>query len=401
MAIQDTVNAFCPDGLFTVEGAADGPLKGLAFAAKDVFDTAGHVTGAGNPDWRDSHQVATENAPAVQVLLDAGARLVGKTITDELTFSMIGENFHYGMPENTAAPGRIPGGSSSGSASAVAAGLVDFALGTDTAGSVRIPASFCGLHGLRPTHGRVSPRAVVPLAPSFDAVGWLARQSDVMSRVGKVILGSGEAARPDRLLILGDAFAALEPHARAAFKALTEEVSNYFPRTGVLNLGDDGKSPGSLADWVRAFRTQQGFEVWKTHGEWIRRTRPTFGPAVSERFKWASGIDPAAAAAAARKCARIRDYVDHLLADGSVLCLPSAPGAPPRSGQSQASYDRMRVTALQIVCPSSLAGTPQISIPLGRIDGCPLGLGLMARRGADFMLLDLAETITQTIDKPV
>ena len=401
MTIQDAVNAFCRDGLFTIDGRADGPLDGLSFAAKDVFDTAGHVTGAGNPDWRDSHLAATENAPAIQVLLDAGATLAGKTITDELTFSMIGENFHYGTPRNTAAPGRIPGGSSSGSASAVAAGLVDFALGTDTAGSVRIPASFCGLHGLRPTHGRVSSRAVVPLAPSFDAVGWLARQSDVMSRVGRAILGSGEAVRPSRLLIFGDVFAALEPHVRTAFKALMEDVSKYFPRTEVLDLGNDGKSPGSLTDWVRAFRTQQGYEVWKTHGEWIRRIRPRFGPAVHERFIWASTIDAGAAAAAARKCARIRDYIDNLLADGSVLCLPSAPGAPPRTGQSPAIYDRMRQTALEIVCPSSLAGTPQISLPLGRIDDCPLGLGLMARRDADFMLLDLAETIAEATDRPV
>jgi amidase len=169
-------------------GAATGPLAGLTFAAKDLFDVAGYVACAGNPDWLRTHAPAGKTAPVVQTLLEAGATLMGKTVTDELAFSMSGENIHYGTPINPAAPARIPGGSSSGSASATASKLVDFALGTDTSGSIRVPASYCGLFSLRPTHGRISCQGVIPLAPSFDTVGWVARDATLLQRIGEVLL---------------------------------------------------------------------------------------------------------------------------------------------------------------------------------------------------------------------
>ena len=186
--LPDPLNAFCSHSTAALKGAPGGPLAGLTFAAKDLFDIAGHVTGAGNPDWLRLHTPAPRTAPVVQTLLDAGADMVGKTHTDELSRGIFGENAHYGTPTNPRAPGRVPGGSSSGSAAAVAGGLVDFALGTDTGGSVRIPASFCGIFGIRPTHGRLSLDGVVGQAPSFDTVGWLARDADLLARVGAVLL---------------------------------------------------------------------------------------------------------------------------------------------------------------------------------------------------------------------
>ena len=144
------INAFVTDCEIASRHASDGPLSGMTFGVKDLLDVAGVPTGAGNPDWRRTHAVPERTAPSVARLLDAGARLVGKTITDELAWDLDGENAHHGTPVNVAAPGRIPGGSSSGSAAATAAGLCDFAIGTDTGGSVRLPASFCGLYGIRP-----------------------------------------------------------------------------------------------------------------------------------------------------------------------------------------------------------------------------------------------------------
>ena len=161
-----------------IEGRPGGPLSGLTFAAKDLFDVAGHPTGGGNPDWARSNPVPTRHAWAVQQLLDAGATLIGKTITDEVSLGIVGENAFYGTPVNRRAPGRVPGGSSSGSAAAVAAGFCDTALGTDTGGSVRVPASFCGLYGIRPTHGRIDVSGMMPQAPSSDTTGWLARDTD-------------------------------------------------------------------------------------------------------------------------------------------------------------------------------------------------------------------------------
>src|SRR5918992_3688700 len=188
LTIDDRLNAFCKDTDAYLEGAAGGPLAGLTFAAKDIFDVVGYVTGGGNPDWKATHEAATHTAWVVRVLLAAGATMVGKTITDEITRGIFGENAHYGTPLNPRAPGRVPGGSSSGSASAVAGELVDFALGSDTGGSVRASASFCGIYGLRPTHGRISLEGVRPLAASFDTAGWFARDAALMERVGAVLL---------------------------------------------------------------------------------------------------------------------------------------------------------------------------------------------------------------------
>src|SRR6184192_3709066 len=180
---SDDIGAFVPGERFRITGRAGGPLAGLTFAAKDLFDVAGHPTGGGNPDWARSNPIPTRHDWAVQRLLDAGATLIGKTITDEVSLGIVGENAFYGTPINPRAPDRVPGGSSSGSAAAVAAGLCDTALGTDTGGSVRVPASFCGLYGIRPTHGRIDMSGVMPMAPSFDVPGWFANGPGVFRRV--------------------------------------------------------------------------------------------------------------------------------------------------------------------------------------------------------------------------
>jgi hypothetical protein len=207
MIPNDPYNAFCRQNHVEWDGAPDGPLRGLTFAVKDVFDIAGHRTGNGNPLWLETHPPATRTASAVERLLAAGAKMVGKTHTDELAYSLNGENVHYGTPINPRAPGRIPGGSSSGSAVAVAGSLVDFALGSDCGGSVRLPASYCGIYGIRTTHGLVPADGVVDLAKSFDTVGWFARDAAMMLRVGEVLLPSARDFVPKRLLIAEDAFA--------------------------------------------------------------------------------------------------------------------------------------------------------------------------------------------------
>ncbi|MFQ5924120.1 MAG: amidase family protein, partial [Anaerolineales bacterium] len=223
--MPDHLGAFCKHAELTLPGAPGGPLAELTFAAKDLFDIAGFVTGAGNPDWLRTHKPATITAPAVQAVVDAGATLVGKTHMDELAFSINGENAHYGTPVNPRAPGRIPGGSSSGSASVVAGEVVDFALGSDTGGSVRIPASYCGTYGFRPTHGRISLTGVVPLAPSFDTVGWFAGKASVLERVGRVLLvDNSERSMPLRLLLADDAFTTADASVRSALQPTVDAV---------------------------------------------------------------------------------------------------------------------------------------------------------------------------------
>src|SRR3989442_143192 len=199
---------FVPGPPVRIAGAPRGPLTGLTFAAKDLFDVAGHPTGGGNPDWARQHPVPTRHAWAVQRLLDAGATLIGKTVTDEVSLGILGENPFDGTPLNPKAPDRVPGGSSSGSASAVAQGLCDVALGTDTGGSVRVPASFCGLYGIRPTHGRLDLTGMMAQAPSSDTTGWFARDAKTFARVSEVMLGEPiPTSLPTRLVVAVDPFA--------------------------------------------------------------------------------------------------------------------------------------------------------------------------------------------------
>ena len=279
----DSLGAFVPESQVNMAGAEDGPLRGVTFAAKDIFDIAGQVTGCGNPDWARSHDPASDTAPAVQRLLDAGAYLVGKTITDELAYSLNGQNHHYGTPSNVNAPGRIPGGSSSGSASAVAGGLVDTALGSDTGGSIRTPGSYCGLYGLRPTHGRIPLEQVMPLAPSFDTVGWFTRDAELLRRVGEVLFGeqADDAAAPVRLLLAEDAFALAEEAVRDTLAPWVHKLEARLSPCEKVILGEPG---GGLEDWMWRFRKIQAHEIWQVHGEWIETQKPRFGPEIAERF---------------------------------------------------------------------------------------------------------------------
>lgn len=389
--MHDPLGAFCRHIDVTLPGRAGGPLKGLTFAVKDIFDLAGHVTGCGNPDWLATHAPAERTAPAVEALLAAGATAVGKTITDELAYSLSGQNAHYGTPVNPAAPGRICGGSSCGSASAVAGRLVDFALGSDTGGSVRVPASLCGIFGIRPTHGRVPIDAVMPLAPSFDTVGWFARDADLLRRVGGVLLGPDPApTAPAGLIVAGDAFALAEPGVQAALQPAVDAAADLLGRRRTVAVAEGGETMG---DWMLCFRHLQAREIWAVHGDWIRRTRPRFGPEIAARFDWARSVaeSPAGDEAGRREVFAAR--LDGLLAGGEALCLPAAPSIAPRIGESAESLQRFRDRTLSLTCVAGLARLPQVTVPAGRVDGCPVGLGIIMRRGADRALLDFAAAL--------
>jgi amidase len=386
--MKDPLGAFCSHIDINIPGAAAGPLAGLTLAVKDIFDIAGVTTGCGNPDWLRTHQPASATASVVQRLIDAGATVVGKTITEELAYSVIGENFHYGTPLNTAAPDRVPGGSSSGSVSAVAGGRVDLALGSDTGGSVRVPASFCGIYGIRTSHGRIPLDHTMPLAPSFDTVGWFARDAALLRRAGEVVLGpdTGPQHTP-RLLIAEDAFELAEPAARAALEPV---VAGLVAALG-LPVARIRLSAEGLGVWYGHFRVLQAREAWQAHGAWIEQVEPKFGPGVRERFAWAKTVSDEMVAAANAARARIRAGMDELVGDGSVIAMPAAPAGAPRKKSSQEVLESYRTRTLSLTCPAGHAGLPQVTLPLARAEGCPLGLSLIASGGSDLRLLALVE----------
>lgn len=395
--MDDIVGAFVPHGRFQIDGAGDakGPLAGLTFAAKDIIDVAGHVTGCGNPDWLRTHEPATKTAPCIQRLLDAGATLMGKTVTEELATGLTGENVHYGTPVNVNAPGRVAGGSSSGSAAAVAAGLVDFALGSDTGGSVRSPASFCGLYGIRPTHGRVSLDAVMKLAASFDSIGWFARTPELLRDVAAVLFDEPHSPpAPGRLLIAGDVMNIVDAATRDALMGTVDKVAGLLGAPEAVRVSNLEGLPG-LDDWVGVTRAIWGGESWAEHGEWIRTVKPTFGSGVAARFEARSRVTADELAVAQLQREVVTAHLGELLAGGNVLALPSAPGIAPLRGGSDAEIDPFRERNEPIGCSSGLARLPHISLPLATLDGCPLALGLAAAPGNDEMLLDIAVALAE------
>jgi amidase len=379
------------------EAAKDGPLSIMTFAVKDVFDIAGIVTGGGNPDWLATHEPAQQTAPAVQMCLDAGAHLTGITIADELAFSLLGENTHYGTPINTAAPGRVPGGSSSGSAAATAGGLVDFALGTDTAGSIRIPASYCGIYGLRPTHGRISVEGVLPLSRSFDTVGWVARDAKILSSVGDVVLGDDkEGVKPiKRILLLEEAFDLVEAEARPALEAAVAQVSRSSAPIERVPLSKDG-----FSDWLTAFNALRPPEIWTAYSSWIEQVHPHFGPQVAQRFDAAKRAANADTRQAWIFRGDIQNKAAELLGDDAVFMLPTAPTIAPQIGLSDSAAPNQREHTLRLSCISPMLGLPEISIPLATVDGCPMGLSLIAPKNADRMLLRAALDLRETDQLP-
>lgn len=394
--IQDHVGAWVPHGRFLIDGAACGPLKGLRFAVKDLFDVAGHPTGAGNPAWLASHSIPDYSSPLVEQLLAAGATLVGKTLTDELAYSINGDNMHYGTPINSAAPQRVPGGSSSGSAAAVAARLCDFALGTDTGGSTRVPASYCGVWGLRTSHGLLSRDGLVPLAPGFDTPTWLAHDAATFLKVARTLL----PATPftfRRALLLEDALAQADDvfHGPAlrVFEALTRG------RAALRTLATSGGAD-QLDNWRQAYITASALEAWQTHGDWIATDEPHFSPAVAARFAAARDISADTGAQALTRQAKIRAAVRALLGEDGVAVLPSAASVAPRLDASGAEVDAVRARTFRITCLAGLAGLPQVSLPFFSAAGLPVGISLLGPAGSDLALVELATSIWQQLQEP-
>jgi amidase len=381
--------AFVPGERFRIDGRPGGPLSGLTFAAKDLFDVAGHPTGGGNEDWAKAHPIPERHAWAVQTLLDAGATLIGKTITDEVSLGILGENPFYGTPVNPRAPGRVPGGSSSGSAAAVASGICDTGLGTDTGGSVRVPASFCGLYGIRPTHGRLDLSGMMSQAPSSDTTGWFARDADTFARVSTVMLGEAIPDQfPKRLIVATDAFALAEPETAAALEPLVTRLGAL-----VGEARHEAMAPPGLAAWARAQRTIQPYEAWQTFQEWIDRTNPRFAFQVARNLALGSMIPASERSWANLVREEARGRMRQLLAPGTILCLPTTPFPAPPRGQPLSALEPLRDRITALCAHGGLTGVPQVTIPGATVDGLPVGLSILGARGSDANLVAVARAM--------
>ncbi|MDF2989938.1 MAG: Asp-tRNAAsn/Glu-tRNAGln amidotransferase subunit [Microbacterium sp.] len=383
-----------------LQGAWEGPLAGLTVAVKDLFAIAGFRIGAGNPTFLDGARPEKATAPAVADLLRAGASLRGIARTDEFAYSIAGDNAHYGTPPNGAVVGALPGGSSSGPASAVAAGHADIGLATDTAGSIRVPASYQGLWGLRTTHDLVPRQGMLPLAQSFDTIGWLTRDGDTLQRVAdwclsydgsdstENVYGASGDDLPWRFLVPDEILACAEPATREAFSRLLAALSasDDPPPFRAVHTGD-------LDAAFAAFRTVQGAEAWRNDGEWLDAHPGAVGPAVAERFRVASTITAADEATARAELDPIAAHLAELV-DGAVLIFPTVPGPAP---QRTADIDAVRAATLRMTAPAAIAGLPSISVPLLTLPTpagpAPVGVCLVSRAGTDIALVRLARRL--------
>jgi amidase len=390
---RDRLNAFLDHPEVPVESASTGPLAGLTLGVKDIFDVKGYVTGCGNPDKFEEGRPAKATAPAVQKLLDAGARFIGKTQTEELAFSMIGQNVHLAHPVNPKAPDRVTGGSSSGSAAAVAGGLADIGTGSDTGGSVRAPASFCGLMGLRTTHGLISLEGTMPLASSFDTFGWFARDAEIYERVGEVLLGEGKSERRIKLRLLS--IAPLDDLVSGPAEA-KEYGRMQRAIAEVLGSVKAAKPPPFEIDELYwATRKLQAYEAWAAHGEWISAKGRRIGQAIYDRFAFGETVTKAEAVAETKRRDAFRAALADMLGDDGLLVLPTVPCAAPKSASPPEEKGAFRERAIRLLCWSGLSGFPQISLPLGSVGGAPFGISLLGPAGSDLTLIRLGRKVLE------
>ncbi len=363
-----------------VPAVRPGPLDGESVAVKDLYAVAGQRVGAGNPAWLDEAPVEVADAWAVARLREAGASVRGLARTDELAYSLAGTNAHYGTPPNPRAPHRVSGGSTSGSASAVSLGHATVGLGTDTGGSIRVPAAYQGLFGLRTTHDAVPRSGLVPLAPSFDTVGWLTRDAERLRAVGRVLLPadttrSGELVVAPQLLGLADADVA-------------EAVGRFAKAAGARPVPFD---TGPLASWLAVFQAHQAAQAWAAHGDRLEGRLDVLGPDVRARFERARATTPEAAEGAHAEAAVLREQIRRLLGD-RVLVLPSASSVAPHP--DPAALERVRQATMQLTCLAGLGGLPAASVPVETAGGLPAGACLVGPPGTDRALLDLAVALT-------
>ena len=367
-------------------GASTGPLAGLTAAVKDMYDIAGTRTGGGSPEWLAARKPATDHAAVVQKILDAGATITGKTICEELFYSMVGVNAHYGMPTNIRAVGRIPGGSSSGSAAACGAGACDFAIGSDTAGSIRIPASFNGIYGHRSTHGRIDLAGAMAMSPTFDAGGWFANGAGMLRRVGQVLLGPGCVAGPvAHVVVATDMMAQADDGIVEVCRTFLTRAKSQLPP-----LSETPVMPRDFMAWCDAFRVLQAFEVWQTFGAFVTSAQPRLGPGIRERIAFAATVASQQADSARRVVNEARSAVQALVPPGTVMLMPTSPAIAPRPELDGADLDAFRLRVMRLTALAGLGGLPQVTLPAGTVAGCPVGISFMGWHGGDEALLDLA-----------
>lgn len=398
---------------------APHPLTGLCFAIADALHVSGYITSFGSLEWAKTHDAEVLTSSVVSALVDGGAICVGKTVIDEMAYSIHGENRYFDTPTNPAAPDRVPGGCSSGSAVAVAGGMVDFALGIDSIGGVRIPGAYCGVLAFRPSHAVVSNSGVIPVAPSLDTIGWFAKDPSVLHRVGHLLLRLPYAGirQPRIFYIADDCFELSKIPARRLTQVVTKSVEKLFGRqvrhvnlenylsSRISSLGNysNGHKNGDskfrlLLALCNSMISLHKQEFKDKHMEWINSVKPAVDARIVSDLS-EDGDSDIDGCQNVRKEAR--SALSGLLKDDGILVIPTALGCPPKLNAKELSSESYNSQTLRLLSLASMSGCCQVSIPLGTHDKCPISVSLIARHGGDRFLLDTTQTMYTTIQEQV
>ncbi len=389
----DALHCYVPT-TSTLVPIGEGPLSGWRIAVKDLFSVAGHTTSFGHAQWRSTHAPSRADASVVRELRRAGATVAGMAKMDQLAYSLIGNDGEGEAPVNAFDPECYCGGSSSGSASAVAGGVANLGLGTDTAGSIRVPAAACGLFSIRPTHGRIDTEGVIPLAPSFDVVGLMGRRPELLTRAGAVLGLMAQGSRTAQRVLLGTA--PLEHLACAAQKALTKLAQHVGE---IVHCAVTEVSAATLVS-VEAgdlFARLQGREIWQQHAAWVTENGRHLADDVQTRLRRCKALseDPDETKSADKEARRAytADFEDLVGADG-ILILPVVPRRGPLRSWSPDELLAYRTECFRLTAPSSLTGAPEVVMPVSTGDARGIvSVALLGWRDSDHSLLSIAERL--------
>ncbi|KAI4347265.1 hypothetical protein L6164_008089 [Bauhinia variegata] len=400
---------------------APHPLSDLTFAVSDVFDIEGHVTSFGHPDWARTREPASQTSPAVSALVEGGATCIGRTVVDELAYGISGENKHFETPTNPAVPGRVPGGSSSGAAVAVAANLVDFSLGIDSVGGVRVPAGFCGILGFRPSHGAVPHTGCIHVSTSLDTIGLFTKDPNILHRVGHVLLPASFVAQrnPQQIVIADDCFQHLNVPPDRSSLVVIKSAEKLFGKQVLkhINLEDYLRSKlpslkelrsskmngelktSSLKLLANTMQSLQRHEFRHEHNEWLSTVKPAIHPAISVQLQ--EVLEASVVEIEFYKSIRdeMRAAINSLLKDEGVLVIPTVADPPPKLGGKDILSEDYQSRAFSLLSIASISGCCQVTIPLGFHDKCPISVSLIARHGGDRFLLDTLKTMYATFQE--
>lgn len=388
----DPLQAFMRDNHIALAGLEEGPLAGLTFGIKDVFEIQGSTYSNGHPKWLETKEPAEFTASLVTNLLENGADLVGKTVCDELMFSLSGENWHYGSPINPHDPRRYCGGSSSGTVAAVAGNLVDFAVGTDCLGSIRVPPSYTGTIGLRASIGRIPIDGQAPYSVSLDSTGFVAQDTQIFQKVADVMLGEDKVkGQFKKLFVPTDSFGVIDEEIKVALDPALAHIKTFFAEVEYGEI-----SNGKLDEWVQVLQTIQQYEVWQSYGGWVRKYQPRLSEGPGSRLEQSSQITLTAYRAALAKREAIIAEVSEVIDEETVVVLPSAASIAPLRSSTEEEINANRLQTSKLLCLSPLTGKPQISLPLAEHEKLPLGISLLSKKNTDLALVRQAMHIMET-----